>query len=62
VASKLERKVRDHWVGESHYARFGVCSRCGRTEDDDGKPLYLRGKTYHVVTCLRCFDERGLKY
>jgi predicted Fe-S protein YdhL (DUF1289 family) len=51
--------VRSEWRTTASRMRFGRCHGCGRTHDDDGRPLYLApGERRQAYLCLACFAKR----
>lgn len=55
MSSQLETEVRRIWR-RLPYRRFGRCADCRRTHDEEGRPLYLAGRTRGALRCLGCFD------
>ena len=56
--TERERLTRQRHLhrGERPWQRFGVCTGCGRTRDEDGRPLWLTGRRRSRLLCLECFD------
>jgi hypothetical protein len=54
----LERDARRLWRewGDG-FAMFGRCVVCGRLSDEDGRPLFVRGRRRGRLVCLACFDQ-----
>jgi hypothetical protein len=53
----LDRKER--WKANASRAHFGGCAVCGRTMDDDGRPLLVaRQERARRFLCLRCWLEQ----
>jgi hypothetical protein len=55
----LEQELRVRWKANAARLHYGACEDCGRTRDDDGRPLLVarqeRGRRFQ---CLECFDRR----
>jgi hypothetical protein len=57
--SRLERAARALWLESASHTHFGLCDGCGRTHDDEGRPLLVaRQNRRRMFECLRCWEER----
>lgn len=54
--------TRARWMDAPHN-RYGRCASCGRTRDEDDRPLLLAGLNGDSMVCVDCFDqEHGGKH
>jgi hypothetical protein len=57
--NELEETVRVQWKADATHIYRGRCDHCGRTYDDDGRPLIVaRQPRRRDRECLACYDER----
>lgn len=56
--SRLERAARHAWLANAVDQRHGRCSSCGRTHDENGKPLLVARQPRRDYECLPCWDAR----
>lgn len=57
--SLLERQARRLWLENAAHVHFGRCSACGRTHDEQGRPLLVaRQNRRRTFECLDCYEER----
>jgi ribosomal protein S14 len=59
VRSELERVARALWLANAAHEHYGRCGTCGRTRDDDDRPLYVaRQRFRRDFECLPCWEVR----
>ncbi len=57
--SQIERAARALWLANATHEHFGLCHQCGRTHDDEERPLFVaRQPRRREFECLECFEER----
>lgn len=58
LTSEIEKATRALWLGHASHQHFGQCDTCGRTYDEDGRPLFVaRQERKRKFECLDCWDE-----
>jgi hypothetical protein len=55
--SKLERQAHHRWLANASHQHFGRCDSCGRTRNDQGRPLYVaRQERSRKFECFDCWE------